>query len=488
MKAKRNMWHVVACGALVTLATLPGSVAAGEPTRKDGDMQKAEAPLEQTKYLVLDVRIIDRVDNAKLTVGTVVKHPRNPLFAEDKPWEPRFDNLYANVLFDENDGLYKCWYSPFIKDGMVAETPREQYATVRYRSKDREMGICYAVSKDGLEWEKPDLGLVEFDGNAHNNLVIRGPHGAGIFKDARDPDPARRYKLFCKHYEKVMSVAFSPEGLHWAEPVGCPEIEVAGDTHNNALWVPELDAYVGITRMWGGEPRVRQVGRTVSKDFLKWTKGEVVLQGLEPHLQTYAMPVFRYAGVYLGLPVIFNTKTDRTHPELAWSPDTVHWHRIDPGTPLIPNAEERGAYDWGCVYPAAYPVFLDDAICLYYGGNNGQHTNWRDGFFCLATLRPDGFAGYEPENPNQPAVLITKPITCAGATLRISADVDKGGSIRVALPDLTGHPVAESEPITQTVTDAPVSWRGDSPLVKGGIVLLKFTLTAAKLYAFSFDD
>ena len=65
-----------------------------------------------TKYLVLDSRIIDNVQNAKLTLGETKKHPANPLFGEDKLWEPRFDNLYANVIYDEEDKLYKCWYSP----------------------------------------------------------------------------------------------------------------------------------------------------------------------------------------------------------------------------------------------------------------------------------------------------------------------------------------------------------------------------------------
>ena len=56
------------------------------------------------KYLLLDSRVIKNTENAKLTLGTVKKHPANPLFGEDKPWEPRFDNLYPNVIYDE-EGL-----------------------------------------------------------------------------------------------------------------------------------------------------------------------------------------------------------------------------------------------------------------------------------------------------------------------------------------------------------------------------------------------
>ena len=56
------------------------------------------------------------------------------------------------------------------------------------------MGICYAESEDGLHWRKPELGLIEFNGNTRNNLVQRGAHGAGVFFDPTDADPARRYQ------------------------------------------------------------------------------------------------------------------------------------------------------------------------------------------------------------------------------------------------------------------------------------------------------
>ena len=118
------------------------------------------------------------------------------------------------------------------------------------------------------------------------------------------------------------------------------------------------------------------------------------------------MPVFHYCGVYLGLPTIFNIETGRAHVELTWSEDTINWHRVSPGTPLIANAEKKGDYDWGCVYAAAYPLFEEKEIRLYYGGSNNLHGGWSDGFFCLATLRPDGFAGYEPTSEDDKAILI----------------------------------------------------------------------------------
>lgn len=114
------------------------------------------------KHLLLDSRVVEQTTNARLAVGSVDKHPANPLFEEDKPWEVRFDNLYANIIYDTEEQLYKCWYSPFIRDN-EDKPPMDRWDEVRYRPRNREMGVCYAVSQDGLKWEKPELNLVEFE-------------------------------------------------------------------------------------------------------------------------------------------------------------------------------------------------------------------------------------------------------------------------------------------------------------------------------------
>ena len=62
-------------------------------------------------------------------------------------------------MFDEEDGIYKCWYSPFIIDnsakGIAVSMPLKKYEA----PENREMAICYATSKDGIKWEKPNLGF-----------------------------------------------------------------------------------------------------------------------------------------------------------------------------------------------------------------------------------------------------------------------------------------------------------------------------------------
>ena len=463
-----------------------------------GEMETPPSPdadLTASRYLLLDDRVVEETNNVRLAVGTVKKHEANPLFGEDKPWEPRFDNLYPNVFYDEELQLYRCWYNPFIVDQLTSAIPRERRSEVEYVNSYREFGLAYATSEDGLKWSKPELGLVEFEGSTANNLLLRGPHGMGILKEPHDPLPERRYKmLYGGHwigkYEPGPAVRFSKDGLRWSEPIACPEIEAHGGTHNMALWVPELNKYVGTTRIFRGEPFFlhpegqRVVGRTASPDFLKWSKAEPILSGIREN-QTYAMPMFRYGDVYLGLLMIIRLSEERVHCELAWSPDTIRWERIEPGTPFIANSSSEGDYDWGCVYAALSPVVREDEIRIYYAGSNGQHRYWRDGFLCLATLRHDGWAGYQPVDSAQAGMVLTKPLDWPGG-LQLCADA-AGGSVKVSVLDGAGQVVAQSVAVTGDVTDQQVIFSSSRQLesLTGQLVRLKFELDKAKLYSFA---
>jgi hypothetical protein len=462
--------------------------------------------LERQRFLLLDSRIVASTENAKLVLGNVQKYEGNPIFEEDKPWEKRFDNLYANVIYDEEEEMYKCWYSPFIVDESAKGMTLQERKEKKYRPPwTREMAICYATSEDGITWVKPELGLVEFEGSTANNILWRGsgppskdkdelwagPHGSGIFKDLRERDFNRSYKAVTKFGK--LSVAFSPDGIHWDPPIACPEADSAGDTHNNALWAPTLGKYVLITREWGQTDSgrwVRQVGRTSSHDFVMWERTEIVMEGLDPNHQTYAMPVFYHGGVYLGLVAIHDQEEDRVWTELTWSPDTKKWHRVLPGTPLIPNSDVEGEYDWGCAYPAAYPVFLEDEIRLYYGASDGLHTSWRNGFLSMATLRPDGFAGYTQDEAGNPATITTTPLSPTSGGLRITADTEQEGSVKVSVLDERNEVLAESGLLNGNMSDAKIPWPDGFSFDDLGntSIQIQVEIQNATVYSFSFAE
>ena len=465
-------------------------------------MSKVSTGMEE-RHLVLDTRVIDRTEQARLRVAEATRSAANPLFGEDRPWEMRFDNLYPNVLWDAEQELYQCWYSPFCTDhrshGMTLE---RRQTTLYHGPPDREMALCYATSRDGMAWEKPELGLVDYEGSRANNIVLHGPHGAGVLKDARETDLSRCYKMFTSLGEQELAVAFSADGIRWSRFLPCPAVnpyQVDG-THYNALWVEERGEYVGFTRL--RDPRTtgaaavdgirgawppRQVGRTASTDFLNWSPATAVLEGTDENLQIYSMPVFRHGNLYLGLPAIHDQHTDRVRTELAWSPDTVTWHRVCRGSPLIANGGLVGSYDWGCAYAAACPVILADEIRLYYGASNFQHTSWRDGYLCLATLRPDGFAYYEQVSGDRPATVVTAPLAWSGVPLRVTADLAPIGSLGISVLEPATSRVLAHGQVTDTITDGTVPWRDAPPdALSGRTVRLRFTLNGARLYSFSF--
>ena len=434
------------------------------------------------KHLVLDARVIAETNNVHLTLGRVEKEPRNPLFQADRLYENALNNLYPNVYCDSDARLFKLWYKDMIPDRDIVDKMMPPRIVIH-----TGWLLLYATSRDGLRWEKPNLGLYGFDGSTSNNIVMRDTANTGVFKDVYDPDPQRRYKMVYDLGRGHLRVRFSADGLRWSDEAVPAIVGAVGDTHNNAFYDPRAGKYVLITRLFEGE---RKVARSESRDFINWTDAKVVMESLpgeKGKRQTYCMPAFAYANCYLGFLMLINTGSDNSVDcELTWSPDTVTWHRVNPGAPLIPRGP-KGSYDAGCIYgPAGGPILKDGKLWILYGGSEVFHVGTkRHCLPCWAYLRADGFAGYEPASPGGKGAVVTQPLRCTGEPLRVSADA-KGGSLRVAVLDETGFELDRCQAITADVTDAEVKWKSGKRFasLEGKTVRLQFELKAAKLYAF----
>lgn len=487
------------------------------------------------RYLLLDQRLISSVDNAVLKLGTVKKHAGNPLFGEDLPWETEMSHMYPSVVFDREEEIYKCWYYSHIKDWGKDITPGPLAA--KEQNGRSNCATLYAYSRDGVHWKKPKLQAYLYKGEP-TNIVNWRDHGTGVFKDPRDPNAERRYKMFCSRRtpETRVHVAFSPDGIQWTKMIDT-KISATADTHNNAFWDPLADEYVGITRAyshgkmgydldpekipWKGGYVVgqRAVARSTSKDFLKWSAPEIVFEYGHDKRQVYAMPTFYTHGVFLGLPVIFDNQgfyrediakeegwsrqkvtpeleselknagtTNRMWTGLSWSPDTKEWNWVGQrGKALIPLSEDRDSIEWGCIFAADAPIVLEDEIRIFYSAQRGKH-GWNPGHLCFATLRLDGWAGYEPKDESGHAVVETQSIVCTGETLSLAADAERG-SIVVILEDDKGNTLAESEPVTGRKPYTSVTWTKGFNLSanEGQLVRLRFKIDQAKLYSFMFE-
>jgi len=395
----------------------------------------------------------------------------------------------------------------------------------------------YATSRDGIHWNKPKLDAYLYKGKP-TNIVNWRDHGTGVFKDVSETNPERRYKMLSKggSHGGRLQVAFSPDGIHWSKQ-NDTKITTSGDTHNNAFWNPLTREYVGITRAFsqgkmgydlpGGIPWVggfvvgqRVVARSTSKDFVKWSAPEIVFEYGHDQRQVYSMPTFCTNGLFLGLPVIYDNAgsydegqakekgfarqdvtpaleselsnagtSNRMWPGLSWSPDTKDWSWVGQrGQAVIPLSEKAGSHEWGCIFAANAPIILEDEIRIYYSAEPGKH-GWNPGNLCLATLRADGWAGYQTGDDSEAGVVETQPISCDGNVLSIAADSDNG-SVSVALIDAQGKTLATSQSVTGSKPYAPVQWNNGFQLSahRGQKTQLRFTISNAKLYSFRFGD
>ncbi|HSI12574.1 MAG TPA: hypothetical protein VK961_11040 [Chthoniobacter sp.] len=415
------------------------------------------------KLLLLDTRVVENSENARLVIQSPEKESRNPLLPSDQLWENATNNYYPNVLWDAEEHLWKLWYKDVLAD-------KEAIAQMDVPSTVHDVGwyLLYATSRDGMTWERPKLGLHPFAGSAENNIVARDCPNVGVFKDAHDADPQRRYKMVFDVGLGKPRVRFSPDGTHWSEAT---EVEgftpQQGDTHNNAFFDTRSGKYLWFTKLYVGE---RLVTRLESTDFQHWTSSGVVLRSTPEEgkaTQTYALTVFPYANIYLGYVMMYHMGQGRTVDcELAWSPDSVHWQRVQPGTPLLPLGA-KGSYDSGCIYAqAGPPVVQDGRLLLYYSGSPTVHVGWkRSGSLCLARLREDGFAAFEPVDGSQPAVLTTTPLRHTHHPVSLVADgavkmetlPGSGDTFRLKLTLSPGAKLYAITGATLVNTDLPLS-------------------------------
>ena len=101
----------------------------------------------------------DEVNGIRFVANPLQKKPERPLVVMDKPWESEL--LYYKTLhYDKEKSEYVMEYELAGGDRQ-RDAERAQLPSL----------ICRAISKDGLTWSKPSLGLVEYRGSTDNNLV-----------------------------------------------------------------------------------------------------------------------------------------------------------------------------------------------------------------------------------------------------------------------------------------------------------------------------
>ncbi len=135
----------------------------------------------------------------------------------------------------------------------------------------REEGDYLAVmtSRDGIHWEKPDLGRGEFQGL--RNVVVRYPVALGnVFIDPNAP-PESRWKYFSGIRKQAMFIFTSPDGWEF-KPFETAALPFSAGSQSVIYYDDQRQLYVGhhrsdYARMPGGKTQRRFV-RSETKDVL----------------------------------------------------------------------------------------------------------------------------------------------------------------------------------------------------------------------------
>ena len=378
---------------------------------------------------------------------------------------------------------------------------------------------CLAESSDGINWIRQDLNLIEYNGSKKNNIIWTGKnpsydesHNFTPFIDTNpSANPQERYKAVGygrypdeKGETKLALMGLSsPDGIHWKKIREEPIItEGAFDSQNTAFWDSVQKKYVCYLRIH--REGKRSIARSISEDFLNWSKPELLDFGNTPleHFYTNAIvQYFRSPHFYLGFPMRFvperktvgypSRETDGLSDAVFISSrDGIKFNRqfmeafIRPG--LNPN-------NWGSAHGNQTPSWgilktSEDEFSIYWQENCVEIPRLRRG-----VLRPDGFVSVNANYSG--GEFTTHPLIFKGKNLIINYSTSAVGSIKVELLDnngqtISGYDLNSCNEVYGDEIKRVVVWKENSDLSKlsGTPICLHFVMKDADLFSLKFCE
>jgi len=408
--------------------------------------------------------------------------------------------------------------------------------------------LCYAESRDGINWTKPELGLVGYPrptaSKQNNILLLNGTVGelrfdVSTFTVFKDENPAcaadARYKglVLASPTDKKSTLPArgllpfkSPDGLRWTPMMEKQVITGdAFDSPNLAFWDGERGEYRAywryVTSGVSGNGGIRGIKTATSKDFVNWSEGVKLEYPGAPTEQLYTnqvKPYHRAPHIFVGLPARYLDRgmsdsiralPDKEHRELRatglpraataltetvlmTSRDGLKFHRWQEAF-LRPGIERAGTWAYGDHFVGWHPVetrsSLEGApneLSIYSIENywTGKGNTLR-----RFTLRMDGFVSVNA--PMSGGEVVTKPLTFTGSKLTLNFSTSAAGGVQVEIQDAAGKAfpgfaLNDCPPIFGDSIERAVTWKVESNLEKlaSRLVRLRFALKDADLYAF----
>lgn len=429
------------------------------------------------RILFLDMRDVERAENVTLTMNPPTK--RGPCMRIETEWELRGCRPLCVLQYQ---GQYRFYYKITLDENRTV--------------------LAMAVSSDGIDWRRPDLGVVEFNGSKRNNLVDIGtcmPNEVCVFVDPVAPESQRFKAVGHSQAERGMFVLTSPDGLRFERnPTNL--LGFILDNHNSSFYDPRIGKYVIYSRGWDRDRPIpplagsRTVIRIETDDLLKpapydpdapdpwpvskkWEGlGHEQVRRVNKELPSVISPdeddppeadIYQAAAVqylpdaYLAFPSLYYH-----HP---WAPEGF----VNDGYLDLQFASSRDGIEWRRDFRNPYVrLDLPDGYCTkmmhmmvgmvpnghhisqYYTGGRRSHGEGRitadtkvehgppnigDAIVHRLEQRMDGFVSADSAYTG--GVLTTKPFVLAGETLRVNIDTSASGVAHAALLDEGGSEI-----------------------------------------------
>ncbi|MBP9225383.1 MAG: hypothetical protein KBF76_16040 [Verrucomicrobiales bacterium] len=505
---------------LLTALTIP--VNAGVSV--DGGPETKEAV-----FFSFDDHAIPWRNNVFVTPVTATKHPDNPVLRRGPEGAPDHGHaiLYGTVM--KLDGKFRMWYL-----GMFETEVKSGQAPGWWRP------MCYAESDDGITWTKPDLGLVDFNGNKKNNICLIESEVPSLAKvndflsilhEPEDPDPSRRFKCVYIAHPEFADVrggrsGIGPDERRWGAFIAATSADglswkVVGDRPMNAgnerfevsglyKWGNFYHAPGQLISPWTWRMDGSDVGRVTltyrSPDFDHWSDSKAFalarpgqltsspIKGQQGHM---GAGLWNRGNVIVGLNGLWQDAPEKPAEGKNWN-DGV---RIDLGLVLSNNGIQfREPIPDHKVIPHGKPGEWDDIAILQGHAfvNEGDQTmiwyshwdtsaNLKNMEIGLATLRRDGFGYLSQKVPDSSAHFETAPFegTNPSKVFLNVEGVSAEHPITVQLLDEFARPVKGSlARVTSSGTRVEVPFSQEVPAGKTFALRVELPTTGdAKLYA-----
>ena len=491
---KIRMWSVVpACLVLSVALVVPAARSGG-----------SEEPLDlgSRRELFVDHYLIESMKGTALRLGRPL--PAEVILTVDRPWEGAF-NFGNSVAFHQ--GLYRLYYRGLNTGVGQAFT-------------------CYATSKDGISWEKPNLGLFGFQGSRDNNIIVdeKGePISPNVFLDTHPGVPEQeRFKGIVQddrrgpgHIPHVIGYT-SADGVRFTRMEKQPELKCTMqncfDGDFSAFWSEVEQTYVAYFRFM--DPW-RSMLRSTSEDLVYWTPLKVMHYGETTREHLYmnrTIPYFRAPHIYVALPARFmyqrRVVSDEQLSRMAVVDYQGHVYYNDCSETVFMTTRP-GTTDYdrtfmeGFVRPGMGPenwvsrtnyalrgVYqTGPAEMSFYVNRHYAQKSWH---IQRQTLRLDGFSSLSA--PYEGGEMQTRPFRFSGRELRVNYATSAAGSLQLEIQDsegkvIPGFAATDCPEIIGDEIERVVSWKGGSDLsgIAGQTIRLRFVMKDADLYSLRFQ-